>query len=369
MNNESSKYVRNGLRILMVGPSLDAWGGVATVERNILGGATAASYTIDFIPTTKDEPAPLKVLTFLRSLSTIKKELFAYDICHVHMALGASYARKYFVCRMAYKRNIPYVLHIHEGDFEGQLEQMSEFERGKISWLFEHAACVVALSSDWERTFSRLFPGAEISVLENAVPIPERISDTKNASKIYFLGLLCPKKGVDTLLGAAKRVTACLPDAHLYIAGGGDAIDGYRTMADAAHIADYVTFLGWANEEKKAKLAKECLIFVLPSLAEGLPMALLEAMASGSAVIATRVGGIPEVIDDGVNGLLIDPGDEEGLASAIIRCVEDEGLAHRLAAAGRDTVVSRFSMTHYMKKLTEIYDSCLGYGDNGAECE
>ena len=140
-------------------------------------------------------------------------------------------------------------------------------------------------------------------------------------------------------------------------------------MAGASRIADSVTFLGWANEEKKAELAKECLVFVLPSLAEGLPMAMLEAMASGSAVIATKVGGIPEVIDDGVNGLLVDPGDEEGLAGAIVRCAEDDDLAHRLAAAGRDTVVSRFSMTRYMEKLTEIYDSCLGYGDNSAEFE
>lgn len=352
----------------MVGPSLDAWGGVATVERNILDGATDTPYCINFIATTKDEAAPLKVLTFARSLAVINKELDTHDLCHIHMALGTSYLRKYLICRMAHKRKVPYVLHIHEGDFEEQLDRMTARNRDKVAWLFEHAARVVALSNDWEKVFSRLFPGANISVLENAVPIPKRVSDTKDVLKIYFLGLLCPKKGVDTLLRAMTAVVDYLPNSHLYIAGGGDFIDKYRAMADDARIANHITFVGWANDEQKEKLAKECLMFVLPSRAEGLPMAMLEAMASGSAVIATRVGGIPDVIDDGVNGLLVDPDDEEGLASAIIRCVEDEGLALRLAAAGRDTVVSRFSMKPYMKKLTEIYDDCLESGDSRAKC-
>jgi glycosyltransferase involved in cell wall biosynthesis len=113
---------------------------------------------------------------------------------------------------------------------------------------------------------------------------------------------------------------------------------------------------GWLDPERKAAALASSTIFILPSYAEGMPMALLEAMSWEMPVIATPVGGIPQVVENGVNGLLVAPGDIDGLAAAIRSLLEDTALCERLGAAARATVETGFSLNEALAKLSGIYD-------------
>ncbi len=343
-------------RVLMVGPDINAMGGVATVERNILDGVASTGRKVAFVATMTDCSKLGKVLLFLKALGEVQAQLHKVDVCHVHTALGMSYRRKYLVCRLAARACVPYILHVHEGDFENLYGAMSAEERAKVDWMMKNAAKVIVLSDEWDIYFQSKFGLENTVVLENAVFVPKTVSDYKDPSLFYFLGRMCPKKGVDTLLRAIQRLILNHPDVKVLLAGGGEELEHYKQMAAELGVEDNVDFLGWADDSLKARLADECLTSVLPSNAEGLPMCVLESMAAGCVSIATSVGGLPSLIVDGENGLLVEPRDPAGLADAMSKCIENPDWGRRIAARGRQTIVDRYSMEGYLSKLENIYE-------------
>jgi glycosyltransferase involved in cell wall biosynthesis len=113
---------------------------------------------------------------------------------------------------------------------------------------------------------------------------------------------------------------------------------------------------GWVSGQAKEKLLQRNGIYVLPSYNEGLPVSVLEAMAADLAVITTRVGGIPELIADGSNGVLIEPGDREGLKMSMSTLLGDDGLRRRLADAGRRRIEEKYSDRVILPLLQRIYE-------------
>ena len=267
-----------------------------------------------------------------------------------------SYKRKYLICKEAAKANVPYILHVHEGDFENQYEHMDTGEQAKVRWMLQNASRVITLSEEWGSYFVNKFELTNTVVLENAVFVPQEVIGQKDPTKFYFLGRMCPRKGVDTLLRAVQCLLLTHPETKVMLAGGGEDLESYQQLANELGVGHNVEFLGWADDEMKARLSDECLTSVLPSNAEGLPMCVLESMAAGCASIATRVGGLPSLIDDGVNGLLVEPRDPEGLSKAMSRCIEAPDWARMIAQRGRQTIIERYSMKAYLKKLESIYE-------------
>ena len=143
------------------------------------------------------------------------------------------------------------------------------------------------------------------------------------------------------------------------IAGSGNVAD-VSLEAERLGIAKNIEFTGWVVGAEKSALLGKAAIFVLPSYAEGLPMALLEAMSCGTAVIATDVGGVAEVVENEKNGLLVPPGDVRTLGWAINHLLTDCELRERLGKAGRAKVVSAFGPTRTIAALNELYSAALG---------
>ena len=348
-------------RVLMVGPSTEAWGGIATVEKNIIQAVAMTGRSVRFAPTMRDGSKVGKILFFAGALTRIALfELRRCDVCHIHVALGMSYRRKYLICRIAEGRGIPYVLHVHEGDFENQYEAMRESEQYKVRWMLKNASRVIALSDEWREYLVQKFGLSNVTVLENAVFVPEKSDGPHVPTRFLFLGRLCYRKGLDTLLEATSMLREAYPDVEVYIAGGGDGIEDYRSMTSELGVEGNVCFLGWADEDEKQRLFSSCGVLVLPSRAEGLPMCVLEGMANGCAVVATRVGGIPSLIVDRDNGLLIEPQDSSGLAKAMAFCIEDPKRVSQIARKGRQTIIRRYSMTTYLRRLEDIYETSVG---------
>ena len=163
-------------------------------------------------------------------------------------------------------------------------------------------------------------------------------------------------KGHKELLEAMAPLMARHP-VHALIVGGGRRMDEVRSLAAGLGLAGAVHFLGPRPDVPDLLNAMD--IFVLPSYSEGLSLALLEAMAAGMPVIATAVGGTPEVVTDGDNGLLIPPRDAAALAEALERLLADPAWAQRLGANARAHVREHYSLDRLGREINEIYEELV----------
>ena len=175
------------------------------------------------------------------------------------------------------------------------------------------------------------------------------------AHLLLIAARLHPEKGYETLFRALANVRGRLgKPIVLAIAGTGPLLPMYQDLARSLSIEDSVRFLGFRNDLPDLMSASD--VFVLPSVAEAFGLVLTEAMYLGTPVLASRVGGIPEIVTDEVDGILVPPGDPASLASAIERLLEDQALRKKLAGAGRDKVVERFQFSRMVRSYEEYYD-------------
>lgn len=136
-------------------------------------------------------------------------------------------------------------------------------------------------------------------------------------------------------------------------------MDLCETICLESKIEDSVHFYGWVEKEEKAKLYQNCSLFVLPSYNEGMPMSILESMSYGQAVISTCVGGIPTVIQEGVNGLLIEPGDTIALKNTICEMLRDDEKKSHIGKRAFQTVETDYNIHKNINALVELYESIL----------
>lgn len=164
-------------------------------------------------------------------------------------------------------------------------------------------------------------------------------------------------KGPDVLLAAFAQVVGRVPTAHLVIAGALDPSLDLRAQADALGIADRITFTGYL--EDTAPLFAALDVFVLPSLSEGLNSSVIEAGALGVPVVASRVGGVPEAVEDGYTGLLVPPGDADELSRALVALLDDEGTTERMGARARERAGELFSAENTVALIAQAYEQAL----------
>ena len=175
--------------------------------------------------------------------------------------------------------------------------------------------------------------------------------------KLAFVARLDHVKGLSVLLEAMAVVREDVPNIHLEVAGDGPAREQFSERAEALGLQDHVTFLGYVSQSEVAHLLARTDVYVLPSFAEGVPVGLMEAQASGLPVVATRVGGISELVEDEATGFLVAPGDVAGLAGRIAQLALDPDLRKRFGAAGRRRVIAEFSSSTEAQRLAVLFRS------------
>jgi glycosyltransferase involved in cell wall biosynthesis len=237
--------------------------------------------------------------------------------------------------------------------------------RVSLQMAFRASKAPVAVSADTRRHLDGelSLPPGRLRVIPNGVPIPvgdagavrSELGLAPDELLILAVGSLVPRKGHAVLLQALASLPAGGARARwrLAIAGGGSEHDALAAQIQALGLGRSVVLLGHRDQVGPWHVAAD--IFVMPSLWEGLPLALLEAMATGSAVIASRTSGIPEAVTDGVEGLLTPPGDVAALASALDRVLRDAQLRATLGAAARDRVAREFSMARMTAEYEALY--------------
>ena len=182
----------------------------------------------------------------------------------------------------------------------------------------------------------------------------EAPAQSARGNLVLFLGRMEAGKGIFDLLEAVAALRGAVPDVRLVCAGDGDRIAVAR-YAERLGIAEAVKFTGWVGPSGKRALFETASVFALPAYDASLPVSLPEAMAAGVPVVASSVGGIPEIVSDGVSGFLVAPGDKASLERALRKLLTDAALAARIGAAGRETARLRFAPERALAPLDEIY--------------
>lgn len=356
-------------RILMVGTALDGRGGVAAVLSVLRASGLFEREAVHYVSTHREGSALAKLCHGCAGLWTTLRTCLLHRpaIVHAHASSGASFVRKSLVLLLARASGCKTIFHLHGGSFrQYALERSGVLMRRWIRHTLERSSLVIALSDSWAAFLAGFAPRARVTVVPNAVPLPAiGATGTSGAGgegvpgRILFLGRLEPAKGTAELLDAVAALAPHFPQLHLVMGGNGD-LDGVKREAAARGIADRIALPGWLDgAARDAELARAG-VFCLPSHAEGLPMSVLEAMAAGRAVVASSVGGIPELVQDGVNGLLVPAHDGAALAAALARLLDNDGLRRRLGAQARATVEARYSTRAVCGRLAAIYNDLAG---------
>ncbi|MBQ9926646.1 MAG: glycosyltransferase family 4 protein [Lachnospiraceae bacterium] len=344
-------------KVLMIGPARSVHGGISGVVNNYYEAGLDEKIELCYIGTMVEGSKPRKLLQAMLALAVFLVKVPGYEIVHVNVASDASYVRKSVFIRVAKLFGKKIVIHQHGGDFEGYYEkQLNDKGRAGVRKVLSMGDAFLVLAPAYKALFEKITGRKDILVFPDSIEIPAVYEKEYGQKKILFLGRLCEAKGVRELLKAMDEVHLRFPDAHLYMGG---IWEDKQLKELATERSDYVTYIGWVSGEEKKKYLKECDIFVLPSYFEGQSVAILEAMAYSCGIVASDIGGIPQMITEGETGILIQPKDADSLKRGLEKLLEDEELCRRLGKKAREKVEKEFSIEQNMKQLLEVYQQIL----------
>jgi glycosyltransferase involved in cell wall biosynthesis len=351
----------DGKHIVMLGarPNADSRGGIAAVINVYRAAGLFARWHIEYIATASHGTALAKIRVLAAALVHFLWLLGSgrVAIVHAHSASRASFWRKSIFILLAIAMRKPTILHLHGGKFEHfYRDECGAVRKALVRSILTRVDRVVVLSPRWKHQVQAIAPDANVLILFNPVVVtPVRNADRTSSNVLLFLGRLTREKGLFDLLEAIAIIQRRFPNVVLRCGGEGDSAV-VKDRANELRIAERVELLGWLSGTAKQRALSEAAVYVLPSYAEGLPMAVLEAMAAGIPVVCTCVGGIPDAIEDGVEGFLVEPGDVNALADRIERLLRDVGLRDEFGLAAWTKAKKHFSTEHVIAELEALYE-------------
>lgn len=349
-------------RIVLVAPGAGSAGGMYSMVESILGSQLADRYGLELLSLHRDGGVVVKLRAAAGGFGRLAGVLIRNppDLMWVHTTLGASIQRKSLVVLMAAARGIPCILHVHSERVLDYLDQAPRPVRALAERAIRASAAVIVLDEAWIPRLNSFAP-ARYVYIPNPVDVPTTIKP-RTPGLILQVGRLIHVKRALNTLSAFIDIAEQIPEATLHYAGSGPQEAELRQRAAAAGLAARVVFHGWMSRPDALGLMSTASVVVLPSSAEGLPMALLEAMARGVPVVSTPVGGIPALLSDGA-GIILGVDDVGALADALLNLLRDPESARQLGASGRDRVASRYSTTQVVAELTRLFEDLLNSGN------
>lgn len=335
--------------------STEAPGGISTYVRVLRQSPLSEEWNIRYIVTHREGSGLTKISTFARAILSFIIQLVRArpQVIHLHAASDTSFMRKAILLWLGRLAGVPVVIHMHGSTIESYFEGLPRPLQASIVATLHQADAVVALGERRAAWLRSVAPRSTVVVVPNAVRPQRRTTQPAPGDpvNVVFLGVIGDRKGTLRLLDAWARIDH--RRATLTIAGNGEVARA-RTRIKELGLADSVEIHEWLSADDVRALLRRSHVLVLPSRDEGQPMAVLEAMAHGLCVIASDVGGIPEMIGDGC-GLLVSADDIEDIAAALKTAIYDDQLRMKCAAAGYDRVVDRFDLDKAWRRVDELY--------------
>jgi glycosyltransferase involved in cell wall biosynthesis len=279
----------------------------------------------------------------------------------VHTASGASFVRKAAASALCATAGVPVVLHVHNGRFDEFARSAPAPLRRLVVATLTRAAVVVAVSEPMAAALRTIAPRARITTVANPVArFPDRDRPPSGSPRVVFAGRVGAAKGTFVLLEAWARLRPETRDrARLVVLGNGD-VDVARELVDRLGIWSTCDVRGWVPHTEATTVIAGSDVLVLASRSEGQPLAVLEAMAAGLCVVATPVGGIPDLVEHGRTGLLVPPDDPDALAATLDGLLADPAGAARLGAAARTRVRRGNDIDVVVDQLDDLYRQAVG---------
>ena len=286
-------------------------------------------------------------------------------IIHIHGSYGASVLRKFvvsFFAKNIFRKKVIY--HIHSSEYYQKYNAGSKFYKRLCNYILHHADRVGCLTPKWKDLFTQKFGLSNSIVIHNMVSPPDFDFHNRKSHqegepiRFAFLGLIDEKKGIFDLVNMIAEHKTCFQGKVIIHIGGEGKSDQLKSIIEENGLQDIIDYKGWVNEEGKNILFHEVNGFILPSYNEGLPVCILEAMSFGLPIIATRVGGIPEIMEDGVNGFLFERGDKDAMKSAMMAYIENPYLLEEHGNASFN-LVQRYYPERIIPEIEGIYRSLL----------
>ncbi len=360
------------IRVLMLGPGDGVGGGIAALVETIIPGLSE-QVDLLYLPTVKRRPLKesgkislqnmaLAIYQFARFLWTLYR--FHPQVIHLHTSQGIAWLKDTFFVFVGKSHGCRIVLHMHGGQFDKIYARKPPFMQKYTRKVMSLADAIIAVSAEWRRRLAQIALDDRVFTFQNCIDVeaisPHPVHRSGNTAKGLFLGRVGPRKGAFDLLEAMGRLKSRRCPLQVWIAGDEESQgDLLRASArrEELQLMDQYQLVGNVSGAQKAELLSKASLFVLPSYDEGLPMAILEAMAAGMAVVSSPVGGIPEVVRDGYNGFLVTPGDVETLADRLAILAMDNQLREVMGRRSREIAVREFDVDSYVGRLVALYES------------
>ena len=343
------------MKILMLGPARTVKGGMTSVVDNYFNYGLNQKVDLKYIETINDKNKFLKALKEIKGKIEFLTNVKKYDIIHIHMASRRSTFRKGKYVRIAKKFNKKVILHIHGAEYKIFFNECNEKQKKYVIKTLNLADKIIVLSEEWKEYFSKLVNPQKIVVIYNSIVLPEDLKKDLETQNLLFLGRFGKRKGIYDLIEVVSKLIVNYPNLKLY-AGGDGEIEKVETMIKNKNMEKNVQLLGWATGKEKERILKDASFYVLPSYNEGMPISLIEGMAYKNVCISTDVGGIPKVINNNVNGVIIKPGDKEKLYSELKKLLDNGELRQKLSKNARKTVEEKFNIENNIEKLIGLYE-------------
>jgi glycosyltransferase involved in cell wall biosynthesis len=337
-------------------------GGQLQACTSLLGSTFASQLDLVLLDTTQISvpPPPFRkraAHAATRLGSALKALLFSrIDGLLVFCADGASFVEKGVVVCIARLLGKRVVLAPRSGYLLDDYRRSAVW-RAVIRLVLKASSVVVCQGRSWQEFFVRAGARAEqCLILKNWVSAPDLRALPLAARhpgplRILYLGWLEPAKGVFDLVAAIDDVMRSGRAVTAVLAGDGSARQQLQADLVRRRLEAHVTLFGWASAVQRCELMSRTEIVVMPSHQEGMPNAVLEAMAAGRAVVATRVGAVPDVIREGENGLLVEPGDVAMLAARLRQLCDQSGLVESLGDRARRTIEAEHDLEQAARSL------------------
>ncbi|MBU1147284.1 MAG: glycosyltransferase [Candidatus Omnitrophica bacterium] len=351
--------------VIMVGPRLDVRGGISSFAKYCLGSDLSRKFKITYLPTTIDASKALKSFYFIGTFIFFLIRLISdrsIKIIHIYTASRGSFYRKAIILSLSKLFMKKTIFHIEAGGFDVFYNTSHAVRRFCIRRILGLSDTIVVLSKTWFSEVSRMTSNTNIKVIPNSVDTTafESIVSKREYSKlnVLILGRLEHRKGTYDILDIVPAVLKKVPDAKFYFAGDGDV----KKVADICRkrgLEENVILLGWLKGDSLLDALENASIFLLPSYNEGLPVAMLEAMASGLPVISTKVGAIPETVEDGINGFLVNPGEKQELAAKIVYLLKNRKLREKIGKSNAERIHLIFGLDRIADRIHAEYNHLL----------
>jgi glycosyltransferase involved in cell wall biosynthesis len=292
--------------------------------------------------------------------------IYKPDIIHIHFCSNTDFYKHAICLIIARGLGFKTVFQLHGGNFEKNFNRYHLLAKKGVECIFRIPHRVIALSDYWAKFLNRVVNSERLTTINNPVSFDhyDIIGEKKKSSvqKIILLGRLGRHKGHYIALKALPLVLKKHPNVCLVFAGSDDSpgeTAQLKKVAEELSVADNTVFLGPVTGGAKIKLLHTCSMMILPSYGENMPLSILEGMAAKLPVAASSVGAIPELFENGNIGILFEPGNHVALAEAIVKLLDDPGLANAMSLLGSKKARELYDIKRIAVQIDKLYQDVM----------